>query len=380
MNMLIKNISLSAPVVTDERTALSHTFNILKWVLALMVVADHFLRSYSVTAGDEIYVLTDNLNVGRLARWVESFLKNYAVPVFFIMSAYLFQGAAQQSWQTWRDKLRRRMRTLVWPYFVWNTVGLFAGFFIALFFVALGLNSEALSQFDISSWQWSGVIGGYFYPDWYYYPHNTPLWYVRDLLILFLLTPLLTRVVSRFGLPLIITLIAVCTFCFDGFNHRYWVSLSYYCIGLYLAVNRIDFSGIRMKWLLLAAAFYLVNGYLHFTCRYDFSATLKLVMKNLNILVGAYVALGGVYVLVKYFGWRGTEFLAGASFFIYVIHHPFKEAFKSVVFFFVHPQGETTVFFTLILAYVLYVGVLLGMYLALTKVSGLSKFLLGRGN
>ena len=137
-----------------------------------------------------------------------------AVPTFFVISGYLFfYDFEQWNWTKWGNKLKRRIGTLLVPYLLWMVV----------FFFGLYLRSFALSEISAinfgtlkDSFDEAGgfrlfydrpVMGngmsllGYVVPS--DKPIDVPLWYVRDLMILFILAPVIwgfLKIARQYGL------------------------------------------------------------------------------------------------------------------------------------------------------------------------------------
>ena len=99
---------------------------------------------------------------------VSQTLVKVAVPAFFVMSGYLFFANVEKfTKEVYWQKLRRRIKTLLIPYIIWN-----------LLMVA--------KLRDISL-------------DTFLTPANMPLWFLRDLMIVSLATPIIYIGVRKLG-------------------------------------------------------------------------------------------------------------------------------------------------------------------------------------
>lgn len=123
--------------------------------------------------------------------FVTNGLARIAVPFFFIFSGYYFFYRLPQNgfdFNTYRDKLSCRVHTLLIPYLIWNffawilqmAVGHFHGLSINTF--------RSLQMLDIFV-GWQGGYGGM--------PKAFQLWFVRELMVLCVLSPLLYRCLSK---------------------------------------------------------------------------------------------------------------------------------------------------------------------------------------
>lgn len=128
-------------------------------------------------------------------------------PSFFVISGYLFfnnitSTCGKWNWSAFWGKIRRRINSLVIPYFIWNLIPLFFGLFIFLY----NCNIEQNNLIDILRsyfqgkgprifWhfiEWGGgtnILGFPISPN--SGPINVPLYFIRDIFILCLLSPII---------------------------------------------------------------------------------------------------------------------------------------------------------------------------------------------
>ena len=100
------------------------------------------------------------------------------VEIFFVVSGYAFFRTYQATWEGYRGKIGRRVRTLIIPYIVWICVTI-------LYKVISG---DQISGVD-TLLSWFGITSGY--------PALYVLWYLRDLFLLCLLAPMIYFLMSR---------------------------------------------------------------------------------------------------------------------------------------------------------------------------------------
>ena len=117
-------------------------------------------------------------------------LCTFAVPWFFFASGYFFAAHLdEKGW--WARAVRTRLRTLVLPYVVWCT--LFACFAAVL---AIWQNLETgRSVLAGLSWRWFVMRG--FGLDISDHPLLVPFWYIRSLMAIVLLSPVLVWALRR---------------------------------------------------------------------------------------------------------------------------------------------------------------------------------------
>ena len=111
---------------------------------------------------------------------VSQTLVKVAVPAFFIMSGYLFFSNVEEfTKQIYWQKIRRRIKSLLIPYIIWNLL------------MAVKLNSLG----TLLSGLWT--------------PVNMPLWFLRDLMIVSLATPIIYILIKKLGWWLIAILFPI---------------------------------------------------------------------------------------------------------------------------------------------------------------------------
>lgn len=147
-----------------------------------------------------------------------------AVPLFFFFSGFLFFRKVERwSASLWLAKLRKRFRTLLVPYVLWNLLSL-VGFWaihflpgrpwrewpqsLALCFADRGGWHIFWNSHDIGrdSLNWLGLT--VFHPT---APIDVPLWFVRDLMVMVVLSPVVYFLLRRLGgwLPLLLGVLYV---------------------------------------------------------------------------------------------------------------------------------------------------------------------------
>lgn len=130
-----------------------------------------------------------------------------AVPLFYIISGYNFI----KSKKSYQQKLKDRLKTLFVPYLLWNIIA---------YFVSIRHNGVYLPN-------WNVLILN---------PIDFPLWYIRDLFMLSLLTPIIYPIITKFkGVIFIIisSLLYIYEYKFPIIGLRY-NSIFFYGIGMLL--------------------------------------------------------------------------------------------------------------------------------------------------
>jgi len=252
-------------------------------------------------------------------------LARIGVPLFFLMSGYLFFQQSLTA-DVYKSKLKKRARTLLVPYLLWNAIFL-------LFFAVHSLPLfNGFSHIGEGRWTILRVLGSFcdkrmgVFPsaedvsEVFAYPQDIPMWYVRDLMIVMLLAPLLYALIKKAGWWVVATLGVVWYFVWGNKQFGYLCQLTdaafFFAWGAYLAVRGRDFVAAMRRfrpalWLypVIAIADLLTKGepcnpYLH----------------NAGIIVGMFAAVQLTAMLLERGKIRVSKFLANASFFLFAAH------------------------------------------------------------
>lgn len=170
----------------------------LSWICALMVVLIHAGTYASNLPGAATQTIYGKNWATFLQLFFTEGICRAAVPLFFMMSGYLFYRNYEPTAVWHKKKILKRLRSNAIPYFFWGLA------VIAFFAVAQAIPATsqyfASSERQISKFtvlQWLKVI--------FLEPINSPLWFLRDLIVFALLSPLfsvLCKKVPWLWLPL----------------------------------------------------------------------------------------------------------------------------------------------------------------------------------
>lgn len=283
---------------------LSKVISFLRFPLIVAVAYIHCepisLAHSAIGGGELLYI------------FVREILAGAAVPLFFIISGYLFFLNGDFSVSTYVAKLKKRIKTLLAPYILWNLI--YWGIFVIKAKLMPGDASEEsltdLSPVEFLQMFWNLRSG--------FYPMCAQFWFLRDLMVVMIFS------------PIIYIAIKYCNYLIVGVLGLLWIagfdwditglSISaffFFSIGSYLAIrkiNVIDSISIVKPWcyyiypLLCLLALYIWNepGYTQF--------------RSLCTLVEIFCIVNIVCHCIKTTLWKTINFLSDSSFFIYAYH------------------------------------------------------------
>ena len=168
----------------------SKTIDCLRFPMAVAVVVLH-------QGSDSIVGATGALRC--LCVFFSEGICRLAVPLFFFVSGYLFfNNLNDWSWTAWRVKIRHRVKSLFIPYFLWNSIA-FLVFWGFSFHLGNGMSfCQYFHKVGGVQLFWntgSGIpFGGTVFP------LDSPLWFIRDLMVYTLLTPVIYTFIKGMGL------------------------------------------------------------------------------------------------------------------------------------------------------------------------------------
>ena len=284
----------------------------LRFPLALLIV---FIHSYnSVWRGIETG------SFPTLPYFCSRILPAFAVPLFFAISGYLFfLNTKNFNFKTYTEKLKRRSFTLLIPYLLWNLLafGLYAlkdlaaqqplhvPFSFALFWGCHPLGTPHTNAFD-----W--VIGGTLAPV------LEPFWFVRDLMLVVLVSPIIYWAIRHLHLASLLLFGAIYYLdLWPNYGGVSTIGLWYFTLGAWFSIKDIDI--IRSTRLLSPSSFILMIPIgLFIMCFPDYEASVRIPAQHIYIILGMIVAIN-VANLWCYIS-QPKKLFAESSFFVYAAH------------------------------------------------------------
>ena len=315
---------------------------------------------------------------------ISRILSQVAVPLFFIISGYLFYmrfEGDRWDWGLWKAKTKSRIYTLLIPFLFWNILyflyneglcliqslrhgeGLVSGIMVALnkvspkMFFNIGLT-------DTGYINWNNEM------TMMCVPVHVPFWYVRDLILMVLLSPLIWLFIKRLMGGYILVLLTM--YIAMPFEHLDIRGLVFFSIGGYLQLllQKYKIENVRVSVPLLGISIllFLMMGIVNVFYRSILPLTvlvgiIAMVMLSLNL---------SPKIKVK-------EQLSGSSFFIFAFHM-FLIVFVNTIYGMSHIEIQNNgVLTVLYLALpIVYCALSYAIYLLVCQVPFLSLILLGR--
>lgn len=319
-----QNISEEQKYSISEET--SKRITSLRFILIVLVVFIHNCYTTEsiqkiISSGEIPPIFVENA----FGRWIKFFITygiaRGAVPLFFMFSAYL-QVKKNDSYTV---LLKKRAKTLLVPFILWNAIYVF--YFGALKLLIAKISPQLIGhpENNMFTWtvlEWVHKILGY-KPD-----GNGGLelpslaiqfWFIRDLMILVLISPLLKFLMKKYPLALLFFVTAVYLIPIQ----IYFVvnqALFFYVLGLYWGYYNIQlFETIdKITWKVIFLLYLLFFFYTYTIGHGDLSTE------------HYFMVICSCVILLKFSAWLIQKeklyficsYLSGFSFFLFAIHCP----------------------------------------------------------
>lgn len=251
----------------------SKTIDFTRFPLAVGIVFIHATGSIGADTINQINCdpITGNTVYNILGIIFSNLIFQSAVPFFFIVSGYLyFSNVKYWNKEQYIKKSRSRLKSLILPYCLWNLLGFLIAISQGVFvFSTQGEVSPIMEQITTvfgwlkpfwNQWQFGplqDILGNSYYIT---YPYIGALWFLRDLIGISLLSPLVYVIVKYTRVwGLLILFLALYTniwWHIPGFGIQVFF---YFSLGAYLGVHKKNMVQEARRFKTLAAFLCLVS-------------------------------------------------------------------------------------------------------------------------
>ncbi|MBP5235793.1 MAG: acyltransferase [Bacteroidales bacterium] len=286
---------------------LSVIIRIMRFPLIILVLFIHGMpQSAPFTGGEplgwQLYHYISELishNIGAVA-----------VPMFFMISGYLFfAGCADRNlkFSDFITKWKKRVRTLLVPYIIWNVLYIVAILAKKVIFTRLGLENDDKDQL---------LARGFGYLFWTG-PLDFPLWYVRSLMVMSLLAPVYYWLIRK-ALPLFIVFLGVMCLLPWDIECPDASSLIFFGTGACLSLKDVDVLSFCRKFRIPS---FILSVILLAVTLFSENYEYRYIFLRISCFIW-FIAVFNIFdsVCDKKKMSEILTWLAGASFFVYALH------------------------------------------------------------
>ncbi len=359
----------------------SQSLDLLRFPLAVVVLAIHTFS----TEGFKIHGTTisfENMPVLlEVNHFIDGFLRGQSVPIYFFISGFVFFLGIELTKEKYIQKLKNRLKTLLIPYIIWNIVAVllvlprflpcFSSLFPNIHKIQLDFSFPAILETF-----WNAKEGIFIQPPTVddvvsnnIYPQDVPLWFVRDLMIVVLCTPLLYWLLQRTRHYLVLVLgVLWFTLAYWDLGHinQLLTAFFFFLWGAYMSVNKKDMMTEFSRFFKSSMILYPLLALL-FVASVHYLPIVSDTIKRLNVFVGLFFAYNVAAWLLRRGVCKVSSFLAASSFFIYITHTLLCGELLKLLFFVCRPATDLGMLSIYILAVLVTVVFLLLVFYLLRR-------------
>lgn len=311
--------------------------NYLKYILLIGVVIIH--SRLDLLCKNHDFKIANHIII-----YISQILFSPCVPFYFFISSYLFyKGIEKLSLVRYIEKLKRRIYTLLIPYLLWNLLGLLC--FLLKLTPALSGYFPQYSVVDLNLWNtikgfWSlQLINQNLSP----YPYDFVLWFIRDLMVFNILSPIFYYISKKtriLGTILMISLCILSCLFLDISNLPFNLkNILFYYLGVAVAVNYKNityFSNIG-NFLIIPCIMFSMMSYLY---QNNYNIIIEIIY--IITFIPSLCCVVGNLIIRKILI---SDTFIKSGFFIYAFHGLFITAAGQLLLHLINPESNIAMLF-----------------------------------
>ena len=350
------------------RSIESQVIDFLRFPLIVGVVLIH-ARFFEVWSAGKVVNVERFRFAAEFMRFVtDDICSTLCVPMFFFISGYLFfRDSKYFSIDTYRQKIGKRVRTLLVPYLFWNAVVLAVYFLVQT--VASGMvsgNNRPIADYSMTDFLWAfwnkdnvngfTEIGA---------PIALQFWYIRDLMMVSVFSPVIYFCVKRFNVWALIV--------FEVFSQLNFlpdvVGLSsmavfFFSFGAYFSIHNRSFIS-RSKCVNIGAVIVFIVTLVMLN-EYSFGV-MRGWVNLLNLLSGMLALFAVSAALMERKKVKKVKFLSDSSFMIFAVHALVLQVLQKSVLRMIGNPNDVKLIGVYLLVTVVAVAVSMGVYAVMRR-------------
>ena len=257
-------------------------------------------------------------------QWVYPFglnLGETGVPAFFFISGFLFFYSSK----TYSRKLKSRVHTLLIPYIFWNGLILLAYLLLWLKGNPLSIMGKSIADYGLVDYLRAFIDRGH-WDSGNGVPMLCPYWYVRNLMVICVFSPIIYYGIKYLKWILILALFV--WWISIPYNGMIASSLLFFSIGAYFSIEQKNLIPVLRKYkitFLVVWVIVLLIDWAHCFWNVPYALYAHRISFLLNISL--------LLLVGSYFGnkqYPGRRLLDSSSFWIYTVHYPMTIALGAV--------------------------------------------------
>ncbi|MGK5043078.1 acyltransferase family protein [Janthinobacterium sp. GB1R12] len=323
-----------------------------------LIVGVVFIHAYTLGADPSTAIIGASHANEFVQTLISQELARCAVPLFFLISGYLFFYGTTWSTEKYKSKIQSRISTLLIPFLFWNIL-------VLLLFAAAQSHPKTALFF---SGQMT-LISDYRISDYFiaifgivHYPASYQFWFIRDLMVLALLAPLIYQLLTKVPAIFLATLLTLWILRFGGDASK---SALFFILGAYVGIKQYSLFLLdkQAKWMFpLYIAMAIVNSIYPETCFYPY-------VHKIGIMLGLPSFLYLTKILSRSTALKTALVSMGkASFFVFATHEPLLTVIRKISYKMLQPQHDAEILTIYFLSVVVTVACCSALFFLLNRI------------
>lgn len=289
----------------DNNKSVSQTITWMRFPLIFLIIMLHCYSVQRLEGNHEEFFKV----IYPFSLW----LGETGVPAFFFISGYLFY----LSTKTYLQKLRTRLHTLLIPYLLWNILLLCFYLIAYAFGFPQYINHKSIVEFKLIDyirlfWDRGSIDEGNFVP------LLCPLWYIRNLLVMSLLSPIFYYIIRYVREFFIIT---VSIWWMTTYNNAFIPqTILFFSLGAYFSILEINPLEFFIKRKVLFTTLFAITAIGDIATHGYIENSFSLQFHRLSLIFN----IPALFMLADWCVRHGytSKRLPNAAFIVFCVHYP----------------------------------------------------------
>jgi len=235
------------------------------------------------------------------------------VPGFFFISGFLFF----QSKKSYKQKLGTRFHTLLTPYLLWNAI------LLALYLIAFAagypqdINYRNIAEYELIDYLRLFWDRGS-YDDGNFVPLLCPFWYIRNLLIMCILSPVLYYII-RYAREVFLLIVAI---WWLSTHHNAFIpqTILFFSLGAYFSIHDINPLKVFSENKRCILSFFCLIAVADFLTHMGYGTPFNLQIHRLALIIN----IPTLFLLADFCVQKGysNNLLPNSAFIVFAVHYP----------------------------------------------------------
>lgn len=289
---------------TNKRR-LSEAISWLRFPLIFLIILLHCYSTVSLPGGHETYFKA----VYPFSLW----LGETGVPGFFFISGFLFYFSKKDYYQ----KQKTRLHTLLIPYLIWNAMLLGAYILVFIAGYPLDINGKSIADYTFidyirAFWDRGSYDRGNFVPI------LCPFWYIRNLLIMSILSPIFYYIIKYVREPFLMA--TAIWWLFTQHNAFISQTILFFCLGAYFSIYDKNPLTVFSKNKILLGVLFSVFSIADILVHTLYATPVNLQLHRLALIFN----IPMLFLIADYCCQHGdsSKLLSNAAFIVFCVHYP----------------------------------------------------------